>query len=187
MCDCVKLKEDDEIQIYRCKNTYCRNKICDNCLIICNCCDNTICKLCAKLCEIENCQNYVCIPIAKKTNSDTLKLEYNYEYDENSCWAGCGRNYICIDHRSYLYDEDLIVCMSCTDESEYNCKCGDCDNNIIYKNCEVKCQVKKDCINYIKSNHMLVNSCENCGTIEYACIDCFVTIDECTYCANCAN
>ena len=74
MCDCVKLKEDDEIQIYRCKNTYCRNKICDNCLIICNCCDNTICKLCAKLCEIENCQNYVCIPIAKKNKFRHIKI-----------------------------------------------------------------------------------------------------------------
>ena len=110
MCNCLQLDlqlqlkdanldedlDEDLIATYRCENEYCSNKICDNCAILCDCCDHKICKSCSKLCEIESCQKYVCIPITKKINSDTLELEYNYEHEEKSCLAGCGRNYICI-------------------------------------------------------------------------------------------
>jgi hypothetical protein len=81
-----------------------------------------------------------------------------------------------------------VICINCSDGSEYICKCGNCLEDIIYKNWEVKCQVREECANYIKSNHMLVNNCKKCGRAhQYSCIDCFVFIDEEQYCIPCAE
>jgi hypothetical protein len=191
MCDCVEEYSCKNIyckNIY-CKNPYCENKICTSCAIECNCCDNSICTECAALCEIEGCTAYICIPKIKKYDSSN-NIYYEYDREANPCWTGCGRNHICLDHRCYLYDEDLVICINCEEGSEYICKCGDCFDHKIYKNCEIKCQVRKECTNYIKSNHMLTNNCETCNVgdeVKYSCIDCFIIIDDKKYCVNCAK
>ena len=199
MCDCDIInrgmikKEDifveDAYKKYGCQNIHCTNNICENCAIICNCCDNSICTPCAALCEIGSCTTYICIPKIKKYDSNN-NIYYEYNYDANPCWTGCGRKYICLDHRCHLYDEDLVICINCEEDSEYICKCG-CFDQKIYKNCEVKCQVREDCTNYIKSNHMLENNCDTCskviGRYQYSCIDCFIIIDDKKYCVNCVK
>ena len=197
MCNCgLIIKEEDEtFEKYVCRNTYCRNEICDECVIICDCCDNKICKMCAARCEITEdgtpCSNYLCIPIIKTMNSKTSKYEFNYnKEDANPCWTRCGINYVCVDHNMCSNDEDLVICSNCVDGAKYICKCGDCFEHKIYKNCEEKCQVKADCPNYIQSNHMLKNDCKKCKkTYEYSCIDCFIIdeSDEKAYCVNCAD
>jgi hypothetical protein len=127
MCDC-------DINEFKntCENNYCNNKMCDNCTKFCDCCDNKICKSCAALCEIEGCENYVCIPLFQEIN-DKYEYEYKYNYESNPCWAGCGIKYACIAHR-HITDEDLVICINCSDGSEYICKCGNCLEDIIYKN-----------------------------------------------------
>jgi len=188
MCDCV-------IDGFKkvCENGDCCNKICDDCTILCNCCDNKICKSCAALCEIteddQPCKNYLCIPLLKilKKINDKYEYKYYYDYDANPCWTGCGIKHVCIDHR-YITDEDIVICRDCSDGSKYICKCGDCFEEKIYKNCEEKCQVREECTNYIKSNHMIVNNCKKCErTHRYSCIDCFVSINGEKYCIPCAK
>jgi len=210
MCDChifnCKLAKkcdildiEDAYEKYSCENSLCNNEICDNCFIICKCgCNNKICQLCANICEIGACQNYVCIQNAKEVKN-TKELQKTKEVkkteeiqkkmiEEKKCQTGCGRTYICIDHR-YI-NEDIIICYECAEDSEYDCKCGiNCNNDIIYKNCEIKCMVRKECTNYINLIHMKKNnlnhSCKNCGEFKYACIDCFIIINDEKYCKPC--